>query len=313
MLNYVRISLTDRCNLRCRYCMPETGVKKYPHSDILRFEEIYYLIDILKDLGIKKFRFTGGEPFVRKGVLEFLENVNLDGFYITTNLSIKGLDIKRINKLKIKGINISLDTLNPEKYRWLTRGGDLNTVLNNIKNINIDNIKLNTILMKDFNEDEVMDIINFALEIRAIPRFIEKMDFVGTSQQFISLEGLKEYLIKKNIIETESCPDKNSVASYHKMNGKKGIIGFITPISKPFCANCNKIRIKANGDIKLCLFGDNVKLDKSKIKESLKNIILKKKKNGKNGDGSERMGTVLINKGMVYQNRPHSLMSNIGG
>lgn len=284
-IDYARISLTDKCNLRCRYCMPETGVEKCLHSDMLRFEDIYYLIDILKEMGIKKFRFTGGEPFVRRGALEFFENVNLDGFYLTTCLSLKGLDVERINNLKIKGINISLDTLDTEKYRWLTRGGDLNIVLDNIKRLELSNIKINTILMKDFNEDEVMDIIEFARKIGAVVRFIEKMDFIESDMLYVSLKGVKKYLIWKGVIEKESYRDRNSVAVYHNMRDSKGAVGFITPVSEPFCSSCNKIRIKADGDLKLCLFGDDVinlrdmlrnKEDKSKIIRCIKRITLNK-------------------------------------
>lgn len=302
-INYARISLTDKCNLRCRYCMPETGVEKCLHWDMLSFEEIYYLIDILKELEIKKFRFTGGEPFVRRSALDFFENINLDGFYLITCLALRDLDMERVNRLKIKGINISLDTLDPEKYRWLTRGGDLNVVLDNMRKLKVGNVKINTILMKDFNEGEVTDLIDFARRIGAVVRFIEKMDFIKSGMRYVSLKEVKEYLIRKGVIEKKSYRDGNSVAVYHNVRGAGGSVGFITPVSEPFCAGCDKIRIKADGTLKLCLFGDNIinlrdmlrsKVEKDKIMKCIKGIILNKS-------------------AAPYMSSSEEVMANIGG
>ncbi len=115
IIDYARISLTDKCNMRCRYCIGESGVKLRSHEDMLTFEEMYFLLEIFKELGIKKFRFTGGEPFIKRRAMDFFENLNIGKFYITTNLSSENLDIGRINNLNLAGINISLDTLNTEK------------------------------------------------------------------------------------------------------------------------------------------------------------------------------------------------------
>ncbi len=266
-IDYVRISLTDRCNLRCIYCMPAFGLKKFSHNEILTYEELNRLIKILKNLGVKKFRFTGGEPLIRKDVFEFLENLVLDKFFITTNLAVENLDIERLNRMKIGGINISLDSLNPEKYNYITRNGSFKTFMNNFKRLTLKNIKINVVLIKNFNADEVNDFIEFSLKNNVTVRFIEKMEIIDDELEFVSLEKIKQELIKKGIIEADGFIENNSVSIYHKIIGSNNKIGFITPISHSFCDRCNKIRIKANGDIKLCLFSK----DRYNIKEILEN------------------------------------------
>lgn len=256
-IDYARIAVTDKCSLSCRYCMPQEKDCRQTSSELLRYEELYHIIRILKDLGITKFRFTGGEPLVRKGILSFFENIGLDGFHLTTCLAVRNLDISRINDLKFKSINISIDTLDIKKYRWLTRGGDLELVLDNVKNLRAQRININTVLLKDFNEDEVPGIIDFAYGIGATARFIEKMDFIGDSPGFVSHGKIKESLIRKSIIQEESFREDNSVALYHLLKDRPGQTGFITPVTGPFCANCNKIRIKADGGMKLCLFRED--------------------------------------------------------
>ncbi|MCD6412873.1 MAG: radical SAM protein [Elusimicrobia bacterium] len=252
-INYARISLTDRCNLRCRYCMPEEGIQKFSHRDILRFEEIGRVIKILQKLGVKKFRFTGGEPFVRKGAIDFFEKLNFP-FNITTNLTAPGLDIGRINRLNLESINVSCDSLNAEKYRYITRWGDLNIFLENFRKLNVKNIKLNVLAIKNFNEDEIADFIKFALEFNVTVRFIEKMDFIDDGLEFMSLSPVKKRLISQGIIEKRPLLGKNSVAVYHRIKNSKAKVGFIAPESESFCAKCDKIRIQATGDVKLCLF-----------------------------------------------------------
>ncbi len=252
VIDYVRISVTDRCNLRCRYCMPEEGIKKFPHGEILSFEELARLIKILRGAGIKKFRFTGGEPFVRKGAIDFFETIDFP-FHITTNLTAPGLDISRINGLKLESINVSCDTLKPEKYRYITRWGDLRVFLKNFGRLNVKNIKLNVLVIKNFNEDEITDFIKFAMDSGASVRFIEKMDFIDDGLEFLPLTKIKKRLIENGIIDETPIEDAG-VAVYHKIKNSESKVGFITPESDPFCHRCGKIRLKANGDIKLCLF-----------------------------------------------------------
>ncbi len=301
IMNYVRISLTDKCNIRCRYCIPQKGIKSLSHNELLRFEEIYLLLKIFKELNINKFRFTGGEPFVRRNAMFFFEKLNIGKFYITTNLLSEGLDINRLNNLNIGGINISLDTLNPEKYKWITRGGDFNRVMKNIRDLQIKNIKLNAVIIKDFNEDEIKPLINFASEIGATMRFIEKMDFFKDDLDYISLDEIRKNLISENILSEEKISSQNSVSIYHQQTSGKGKVGFIMPVSKPFCNNCNRIRLSSDGAVKLCLFAkkslnlhDMIRegKDENEIKEVLIKAVLEKLKVPENYTQTESMSAI---------------------
>jgi cyclic pyranopterin phosphate synthase len=264
-IDYLRISLTDRCNLRCRYCMPEEGVVKFQHRDILSFEEISRVMRITRELGINKFRFTGGEPFLRKGVFEFFEKLPSGDYHITTALAIDGLNIERINRLKFAGLNVSCDSLRPERYRYITRWGELSIFLSNLQKVRVDNLKINVVVIKNFNEDEIIDFIEFAGAHRATVRFIEIMDFAAGALGFSSLTKIKRQLIDNRIIKPEDFRINNSVAEYHSLIQGEGKVGFITPITRHFCRNCNKIRLQANGELKLCIF--------EKKKYNLKEIL----------------------------------------
>jgi len=255
-ISYIRISLTDRCNLRCRYCMGEEGITTLNHSEIMTYEEILRMIKIFKTLGVEKFRFTGGEPFARKGVMDFFEKLDFP-FHITTNLTMPSLDISRINKLKIASINVSCDSLNPEKYRFITRCGHLETLLENFGKLRVKHKKINVVLIKDFNDDEVPDFIKFAAQSETDVRFIEKMDFLNDNLDFAPLAPLEKNLIETGIIEEESFHEPGGVARYHKMKNSNKRVGFISSMTEPFCDRCGKIRIKATGDVKLCLFDEN--------------------------------------------------------
>jgi len=255
-ISYLRISLTDRCNLRCRYCMGEEGIKNLSHSEILTYEEILRMIEIFRTSGVEKFRFTGGEPFARKDVMEFFEKLNFP-FHITTNLTVPFLDIDRINKLKIASINVSCDSLNPGKYEFITRGGRLEVLLANFRKLRVKNKKLNVVLIKNFNDGEAPDFIKFAAEVDSDVRFIEKMDFLNDNLDFAPLPPLEKKLIETGIIEEESFHEPGGVARYHMMKNSNQRVGFITSVTAPFCDRCRKIRIKANGDVKLCLFDEN--------------------------------------------------------
>jgi cyclic pyranopterin phosphate synthase len=257
-IDYARISVTDRCGLKCLYCAPGTKQSHFSHSDLLSFEQLHRLVGALQDIGITKFRFTGGEPLLREGIFDFFDQVNLPGFYLTTGLAVDGRDIERLNRCRLQGINISLDTLDPGKYRWITRGGDISVVLHNIKKIHAGNIKLNTVLIKGFNENEVDDIIRYALSIGAVPRFIEMMNFVNeecNGIRYARLAPVIQRLVQEGVIVPPPHPDERSAAKYYVLKGQRGKVGFIMTVSEPFCRTCSRFRVKANGDVKLCLFG----------------------------------------------------------
>ncbi|MBU3958076.1 MAG: radical SAM protein, partial [Nanoarchaeota archaeon] len=236
--------------------MSEEGITNLSHSEILTYEEILRMTEIFRTLGVEKFRFTGGEPFARKGVMDFFERLDAP-FHITTNLTVPSLDIDRINKLKIASINVSCDSLQPGKYRFITRLGHLETFLENFRKLRVRHKKLNVVLIKNFNDDEALDFIKFAAEAEADVRFIEKMDFLNDRLDFAPLAPLEKNLIELGIIEEESFNEPGGTARYYKMKSSNERVGFISSETAPFCGRCGKIRIKANGEMKLCLFDEN--------------------------------------------------------
>ncbi|MBB6215812.1 cyclic pyranopterin phosphate synthase [Anaerosolibacter carboniphilus] len=276
-INYLRISITDLCNLRCMYCMPQDGIEKKHHKEILSLEEIYQVAKVAVDLGIHKIRITGGEPLVRKGIIKFIESIaQLDGvkdLAMTTNgllLKKYAMDLKNAG---INRVNISLDTLKAEKYEQITRGGKLKTVLEGIeeaKKVGLNPIKINTVLIGDFNDDEVENFVELTLKENIEVRFIELMPIGQAStwarNRFVSNNSIKERI-------SELIPiydgDKHSPAKYYKLPGGKGKVGFINPISSHFCKYCNRIRLTADGRLKPCLHS-NQEID---IKTALRHHI----------------------------------------
>ena len=282
-INYLRISLTDRCNLRCEYCMPEKGVKKVSHNDILTLEEMYEIIKVFVDLGINKIRFTGGEPLVRLGVVDLISKVSklkgVNEIAMTTNGTLLETYAGDLKKAGLTRVNISLDTLNMEKYRRITRGGDLNKALNGIKaarEAGLTPIKINTVLIGGFNEDEIPDLVNLTMGHQMDIRFIELMpigEAVGFAKdKFISNSRVLETV--PNLISVEA-EDRSSPARYFRLPGAKGKVGIINPISCKFCSNCNRVRLTSTGKLKLCLHSNReIELrDAMRNEEDISSII----------------------------------------
>ena len=262
-INYLRISVTDRCNLRCMYCMPEQGIESLSHDEILRFEDTLKIVKAATSLGINKIRYTGGEPLVMKDIDKLIyETAKLPGIKdiaMTTNgilLSDMAADLK---KAGLKRVNISLDTLNREKFRSITRIGNLDKVLESIDkclSLGLKPVKINTVLMRGVNDVEFKDFLNLIRELPIEIRFIELMP-IG--------EGIKIYekskLSFREMLEqypelTEIESEKSSTAQLYKLPGAKGKIGFINPVSCKFCSACNKIRLTSTGTIKPCLHSE---------------------------------------------------------
>lgn len=264
-INYLRISVTDLCNLRCKYCMPEEGVPKVPHQDVLSIEEIEKIAKVFVNLGVNKIRLTGGEPLLRNGILDIVERIGklkgLRDFAITTN----GVLLKRYAKeLKLRGlkrVNISLDTLDKKKYKYITRVGKLEDVIEGIevaKQVGLTPVKINTVLIGGFNDNEIEDIIRLTQKEEIDVRFIELMP-IGEAvkyepEYFIS----NQIVLEKNpkLIKVER-KDLSSPAVYYKLPDAKGRIGLINPISCKFCKYCNRVRLTAQGKLKLCLHSNN--------------------------------------------------------
>ena len=263
-INYLRISVTDRCNLRCRYCMPEEGIEKKDHIEMLSLEEIFEVVKVCSGLGTDKIRITGGEPLVRRGLTGLIEKIaaieSIKDIALTTN----GLLLKKLahelREAGLKRINISLDTMNGKKYEYITRGGNIKDVLEGIDEalrVGLVPIKINTVLVKGFNEDELEDFIKLTLNENIDVRFIELMP-LGQAASFASEHYLSntEVLERFKELEPVEAVDKSSPAKYYKLPGAKGRVGLINPISHKFCDNCNRIRLTADGKLKPCLHSD---------------------------------------------------------
>ncbi|MDR7855352.1 GTP 3',8-cyclase MoaA [Tissierella sp.] len=272
-ISYLRISVTDRCNLRCKYCMPEKGVSKFSHDTMLTLEEIYEITKAFVDLGINKVRFTGGEPLVRKGIVDLISRVSkLEGIKdlsMTTN----GLLLKEYaNELKEAGlnrVNISLDTLDKDKYYKITRGGNLDHVLEGIKEarkVGLLPIKINTVLIGGFNDDEIESLVKLTEEDIDL-RFIELMP-IGEASSWAEENFISNNIILDKVRDLMPIPreDISSPAVYYRLPNGKGKVGIINPISCKFCSNCNRVRLTSRGQLKLCLHS-NKEID---IKEVLR-------------------------------------------
>ena len=273
-INYLRISVTDRCNLRCKYCMPAEGFSNLiPHSEILSFEEIIQIAEAAASIGIHKLRLTGGEPLVRHSIVDLIARLNeidgIDEIDITTNgllLADMAHDLKEAGLCRV---NISLDTFDPDKFREITRGGDLNKVLRGIEAAEREGltpVKINCVALGGFNDDEFGDFIALTKDRDITVRFIELMPIgsadVGEGYGFISDQD-----ILKMYPELEPCePERFSVSVDYHLPGAKGKVGFISALSHHFCSTCNKLRLTSDGKIKPCLH-NNEEID---IKKALR-------------------------------------------
>lgn len=265
-INYLRISVTDRCNLRCVYCMPQEGVEVVPHHEILSIEEILTVVKAGVRAGIRKVRLTGGEPLVRRGIMDLIAGLRsipeIDDIALTTN----GILLREIAAdLKAAGVNrvnISLDTLKPDRFRRITRVGDLSRVWYGI-NAALANgmhpVKINTVVIRGFNDDELVDLARLTLDQPLHVRFIELMP-VGTSGawaggKYVATGEVKELLNRKlgNLVDVKKMPG-NGPARYSRIPGARGTIGFISAVSNHFCAECNRLRLTSTGQLRPCLF-----------------------------------------------------------
>lgn len=260
-IDYLRISLTDNCNLRCIYCMEEKDNTFLKSEDKLTNDEIYRIVCESAKLGIKKVRFTGGEPLVRKDIVELIQRINtipgIEEMYLTTNGILLEENVEVLAKSGLKGVNISLDSLKEERFRKLTRLGDLKKVLEAIdKCISLGiRVKLNTVMIEGINNEEIIDFVDLTLQKPIDVRFIELMPIgVGSKYKGINNEAIIE-IIKNSYKAFEEVKRNRSggPATYIKVNGAKGKVGFISAISNCFCEECNRIRLTAEGFLKQCL------------------------------------------------------------
>ena len=263
-INYLRISVTDRCNLRCQYCMPES-LPSIDHEEIFRFEEILQICESMGALGIHRFKVTGGEPFVRKGCIDFLRQLKAlpctEQVTITTNGILLGKFLPELKEIGIDGINISLDTLQPEVFQQITGHTGLESVLENIVKSQEMGIrtKVNTVLLKSINDKEFPDLLHLARDYAVDVRFIEIMP-IGFGKNY---EGYSREKLLPKIAELypnyqiTTKQRGNGPANYIKIPGFRGCIGFIDAVHGKFCHQCNRIRLTSDGMLKLCLYYEN--------------------------------------------------------
>lgn len=268
IINYVRLAVTDRCNLRCFYCMPEEGITYVPKDDLLTYEEMERLLRLLAGIGIRKLRITGGEPFVRKDMLEFLWAASrikgLEEIHITTNGTLTADLIPELQRIGIKSINLSLDTLDRQRFFDITRRDVFDKVLQTLEQLLHYGLptKINAVVMQDKN---IADLIPMAELTKAHPisvRFIEEMPFNGEGNHYTHLDWnyrtILDYL-EAHFGKLEKIPDGAfSTSLNYKIPGYRGSIGVIPAYSRTFCGTCNRIRITPQGMLKTCLYDDGI-------------------------------------------------------
>lgn len=264
-IDYLRISVTDKCNLRCRYCMPEQGVEFMPHEAVLTLEEIYRVVRIMEKLGVRKIRFTGGEPLVRKNLVKLIHDVNglagITDIAMTTNGVLLKEEMEALRDAGLKRVNISLDTLDRKVFERITGFDALERVMESIdaafdKGLQV---KLNCVPCRELNETEIETLAGLAQEKNVDVRFIELMP-IGCGRHFhgISSEELLERLERKYGTATRiSSAIISETAQYYLFEGFRGRIGFISPMSHKFCSACNRVRLTVEGQLKLCLHYEN--------------------------------------------------------
>ncbi|NWZ19145.1 MOCS1 protein, partial [Asarcornis scutulata] len=265
--NYLRISLTEKCNLRCQYCMPEEGVQLTPKSELLTAQEIITLARLFVKEGVEKIRLTGGEPLIRPDVVDIVGQLNkLEGLKtiaITTNGINLARLLPRLKEAGVNAVNISLDTLVPAKYEFVVRRKGFHKVMEGIHKateLGYRPVKVNCVVMRGFNEDELLGFVEFTKDLPLDVRFIEYMPFDGNKWNFKKMVSYKEMLdtIKQRWPELEKLPcEASSTAKSYKVPHFQGQISFITSMSEHFCGSCNRLRITADGNLKVCLFGSS--------------------------------------------------------
>jgi len=310
-INYLRLSVTDLCNLRCVYCMPKEGVPKANHDDILSFEEMEELVRVLAKMGIEKVRLTGGEPLVRHGIIDLvkrLKKINgIKELTMTTNGLLLSTMARQLKEAGLDRVNISMDSMKPDVYHTLTRGGKVEEALEGILaaiKVGFDPIKLNTVLIKGYNDDEIEAFVQLTKKYTIDVRFIELMP-IGEVANWNESRYIRfnEVLEKVPELIAVKGDDPSSPAVYYRLPEGKGKIGLIRPISCKFCSNCNRIRITSDGKLKYCLHSDH-ELDLRKLLHAGKDL-------------SKEIQTYLLQKPLEHQLEEGKYikksMSRIGG
>ena len=283
-ITYMRVSVTDLCNLRCRYCMPEDGICKKMHGQILSEDELLTAIRAAASLGVRKLRITGGEPLVKKNILSICRRASavpgIRELCITTNGTLLPELAKPLREAGVSRVNISLDTLDAQKFRHITRCGELSQAAAGIRaalEAGFEKVKLNTVLIGGFNDDEIPALAELTRRYPLDLRFIELMPMVESSD-FAPEAFIPCTVVLERLPALEAVSPDGGVAKLYRLPGAQGSVGLISPVSAHFCAACNRIRLTADGKLKPCLHsGDEYSLkgrDYDGMVEELKRAIL---------------------------------------
>jgi cyclic pyranopterin phosphate synthase len=319
-INYLRVSVTDRCNMRCAYCMPAEGIKLIPHQEVLHYGEIREIVKAGALLGIKSIRLTGGEPTIRRDLSRLIsmlkEIEGIEEVTLTTNALLLSKLAQEFKDAGLDRVNISLDSLKPERFSEITRGGDLKTVLEGIQaalDADLSPVKLNVVVIPGFNDDEIEDMAALSIERPLHVRYIEFMPIgdqrLHKEKKYIKTAELVERLKKRYDLSGADKGAGMGPASSYRIKGAKGTIGFISSISEHFCSTCNRLRLSSDGWLRSCLFNENLSVDmKTPLRsgaslDDLKELFMK-------AAGIKPIGHELDTRGPLDFKRT---MSQIGG
>ncbi len=319
-ISYLRLAVTDRCNLRCTYCMPEEGLNWLPRNELMTYEEMLRICSLFVKMGVEKIRVTGGEPFVRKGLLSFLKSISripgLKELTLTTNGLLTAPLVPELKKIGIKSVNLSLDTLDNDRFTQIAHRNGLDKVLSTMDKLLEYGIKvkINTVVMENRNIDDIIPLVQLTKALPVSVRFIEEMPFNGKSRE-VSLSWNYLHIldhIREHFPSIGKATDPPHATAYHyTIPGHKGDVGIIAAYTRLFCGSCNRVRITPTGVVRTCLYDAgklNLKdaLREGKTNEELKllitDAILKKTL-----DGWEAQHM------LVAQHREHESMASIGG
>lgn len=267
-ITYARLAVTDRCNLRCFYCMPAEGIHYLPKKELLSFEEIERLVSLLAAMGISKVRLTGGEPFLRNDLMNLIRKIvkieGLDELHLTTNGILTSPHIQELKQLGIASINLSLDTLSSERFKIITRRDEFEKTwqtFNALLESNI-RVKINTVVMDNKNIEDIIPLVELTKQHPVSVRFIEEMPFNGEGNHYPLLKWTHKKIVEYITQAFPSIEKKidpiHSTAYHYRVPGFMGDIGVIAAFSRTFCGTCNRIRVTAQGELKTCLYDNGV-------------------------------------------------------
>lgn len=267
-IHYLRLAVTDRCNLRCFYCMPEEGIRYLPKKELLSFEEIERLVSIMAKMGITKVRLTGGEPFVRTDLMKLIRKIkSIEGItqlHLTTNGILTAPYIRELKELGIASVNLSLDTLNPERFKLITRRDEFSKTWETFQLL-LENdipVKINAVVMDGKNIEDIIPLVNLTKQYPVSVRFIEEMPFNGEGNHYDKLGWTYKTIIehiRQHHPDIQKVKDPDYSTAYHySIPGHTGNIGIIAAFSRTFCGTCNRIRVTAQGVLKTCLYDNGV-------------------------------------------------------